>query len=91
MKFDCEEIAPSGRPVLKLRLGAEELEIIRGLVLSGLRFTPIIPATEQMHSRMKAMSRCLNSDAVAQWIKRGDSNSDTTGSIPVGVTTASVN
>ncbi len=84
MKFDCEEVAPSGRPVLKLRLGAEELDIVKGLVKQALIHTPRTATTESMISRLKAMARCLDSVTVAEWIRRGDSTSENAGSTPAG-------
>lgn len=72
MKFDCQELAPSGRRMLKLRMSADEIEIMRALVKGALRYTPETLATMQLLGRLRAMAKCLNSPSVNECIMRGD-------------------
>ena len=72
MKLDTQETAPSGKPVLKLRVGCAELAILRGLIYTALAHTPKTPETEKTLNHMRAMSRTLNSAEISAWIEKGD-------------------
>jgi hypothetical protein len=82
MKIDHTGKSPSGNRVLTLRLGVEELQIIKGLLKTARAHTPHTPTTRTMMARMKSMAACFDSALVAQWMEHGDSTSDNAGSIP---------
>ena len=76
MKFTNTEIAPSGKHVLNMRLGAKEVEILRALVYGAVRNTPRMPETMEIHAKLKNLSRGFNSDVVRNAIAEGDTHSE---------------
>lgn len=69
MKIEQTGIAPRGHRIINLRVGVEELEIIRGLLALALSHTPKTSETAGTIQRMRAMGRCLNSEFVVRWIE----------------------
>ena len=86
MKITSTGTAPSGHPIINLRVGANELDILRGMLTVAITHTPETSETAKTVQRMRAMLRCLNSAPVAQWIEHGDSTSSVAGSNPAGGT-----
>jgi hypothetical protein len=86
MKIETIGTAPSGHNIINFRVGANELEILRGLLTVSLQHTPETTETAKTVQRMRAMLRCINSAPVAQWIEHGDSTSTVAGSNPAGGT-----
>lgn len=61
MKLESTGTAPSGPPIINLRLSLADLEILQGLVKVALAHTPETSDTAKTVQRMRAMSRCFNS------------------------------
>lgn len=59
MKINGTEIAPSGKPRLKIYLGEKELEIMAGLVRQSLRFTSDVPENKDVIQWTKEMDRAF--------------------------------
>lgn len=68
MKIESTGKAPSGKPIITLRLGGPDLGIIEGLLETALKHTPKTAETEKTIQRMQAMKRCFNSPRVQDWI-----------------------
>ena len=69
MKLTHTEIAPSGAPVINLRIGKDEVLILRGLVANARLHTPRTPDTETTCQRLGAMGRTLNSAEMSAFLE----------------------
>lgn len=63
MKIDTTEIAPSGKPRLKIYLGNDELKVMLGALLASLQGTPIMEETIGLRNQMRSMRQTLG-----QWL-----------------------
>lgn len=69
MKIESIGKAPSNAPIINLRVGAKELEILRGLLVNGVKYTPRTEETEKTFQRMKCMLKCLHIHQINEWLE----------------------
>lgn len=60
MKIDRTEIAPSGKPRLKIYLGEKEAEIMHGLIKGAFRHTPVMPETDGLYGYLRGMNQAFD-------------------------------
>ena len=73
MKVESIGKAGNGKDIINLRIGGEELELIRALVNKALEFTPKVKQTTPTLERLRNMNKCLHSKVVSDLILSGDS------------------